>query len=179
MMRSAIHRAMTIHFCAEGGQIRRRHVVVRCWPTNIVAILQWINNLRTFYLACDHFRDMAQPISAFDLVFIGKWSVQNLLMMLSAYTTLNDKKVLPYNTTLKNRDSLILKPRSTLSSTLISMISSISNSLVLVHNCQHAQASNVRIHRLDDSIELKVSILASSTLHPNACTIAPLFVYYV
>ena len=29
-------------------------------------------NLATFYITCDHFRDMAQPILALQLVFIGK-----------------------------------------------------------------------------------------------------------
>ena len=31
------------------------------------------NNSATFYLRCDHFRDMTQPILASNLVFIGKW----------------------------------------------------------------------------------------------------------
>jgi hypothetical protein len=40
----------------------------------------------------------------------------------------------------------------------------ISNSLVLIRNCLPVQASNARIHWLDDSIELEVSTLASPTL---------------
>ena len=34
----------------------------------------------------------------------------------------------------------------------------------MIRNCQHAQASNVQIHWLDDSTGLEVSTLASSTL---------------
>ena len=64
----------------------------------------------------------------------------------------------PYINIVKNKESLILGPRSTPSSTPIS------NSLVLIHNCQHAQASNARIHWLDESTELEVSTLALSTL---------------
>ena len=56
---------------------------------------------------------------------------------------------------------MILELRSTPSST---PISTISNSLVIISNYQLAQASIARIHWLDDSIQLKVSTLASSTL---------------
>ena len=66
----------------------------------------------------------------------------------------------PYNIRLESKESLIPEPRSTPSSTPISIIL---NSLVLVCNCQPTQASNARIHQLYDSTELEVSTLASST----------------
>ena len=65
------------------------------------------------------------------------------------------KKSSPYNTRLEIKESLILEPKSTPTSTLILTISS---SLVLTRNCEPAQDSNARIHWLE------VSILASSTL---------------
>ena len=83
------------------------------------------------------------------------------------YTTLNDKKVSPYNTTLGSRKPLILKPTSTPSST---PNSTISNSLVLICNCKHAQPFNARIHRLDDTTKLEVSTLASSTFKRKRST---------
>ena len=81
--------------------------------------------------------------------------------MSSTYTILNNKRVTPYNTRSGNKESLIWEPRSTPSSTLFSAIS---NSLVLIRTCYPTQASNARIHQLDDSIELEVSTLASSTI---------------
>ena len=47
-------------------------MVVRCRPTCIVGILIIKNNLATFYLTCDHFRDMTQVILALNLIFIDK-----------------------------------------------------------------------------------------------------------
>ena len=46
-------------------------MIVRCQPTCIVGISIMKNNLETFYLTCDHFRDITQPILALNLVFIG------------------------------------------------------------------------------------------------------------
>ena len=122
----------TLDFCAKGGQIQRQHVVVKYWPTCVMGTLSWKNNLATFYFTYDHFRDMAQPILPFNLVFIEKWPMYNLLLMLSTYTTLSDQRVTPYNTTMESRESLIMESRSTPSSTPILMIS---NSLVLIRNC--------------------------------------------
>ena len=65
------------------------------------------------------------------------------------------------STTLGNKGSSIPEPRPTPSST---PIPTIPNSLILIHNCQHAQASDARIRRLDDSIDLEVSTSAASTL---------------
>ena len=84
--------------------------------------------------------------------------------MSSTYTTLNDKRGSPHTTTLGSRESLILELGSTPSSI---PISTISNSLVIISNCQLAQASIARIHGLDDSVELEMSTLASSTLPQN------------
>ena len=61
-------------------------------------------------------------------------------------------------TKLGSKESLIMHPRSTPSSTPIS------NSLVMICNCYVAQASNGQIDRMDDSAELEVSTLTSSTL---------------
>ena len=86
-------------------------------------------------------------------------------MMSSTYTTLDNTRVPPYNTTLGSRESLISKPTSTPSST---PISTISISLVLFRIYLHAQTiSNTRIYQPDDSTDLKVSTLASSTLVGN------------
>ena len=109
-----------------------------------------------------HFRDMTHPILAFNLVFIGKWLIYNPLLMPSTYTTLNNKRFPPYDTKLGSKESLVLEPRWTPSST---PISTISNSLPLFHSCQHAQAPNAQIHMLDDSKEMEVSTLASQPLH--------------
>ena len=87
-----------------------------------------------------------------------------MLTMSSTYTTLNDKRGSPNTTTLGSRESLIPELGSTPSSILISMIS---NSLVIISNCQLSQASIARIHELDDSVELEMSTLASSTLPQN------------
>jgi hypothetical protein len=62
---------------------------------------------------------------------------------------------------LGNRDSLVPEPRSTPSST---PISTISNSLVMIHTANIPPASNAQTPQLDDSTELEVSTLASSTL---------------
>jgi hypothetical protein len=77
---------------------------------------------------------------------------------LSTYITLNAKKIPSYMTKLGSKESLIMHPRSTPSSTPIS------NSLVMICNCYVAQASNGQIDRMDDSAELEVSTLTSSTL---------------
>ena len=106
------------------------------------------DNMQQFYLTCDHFRDMTQPTLTLNLVLIGKWSMYNRLMMLFIHTKLYDIKVPPYHTTLGSREYLILEPRSTPFSTLIS---SISNSLILIRNCYYAQASNAWIHWMDNS----------------------------
>ena len=84
IMRSIIHWVMTrLIFMHEvsilgGGNLGElgggMSLAMRCRPTCIVGILQWINNLATFYLnTCDHFRDMIQPILTFNLIFIAKW----------------------------------------------------------------------------------------------------------
>ena len=74
---------------------------MRCRPTCVVVFYIEKNHLATFYLTCDHFRDMTQPISAFNLVFVGMTHVE------SAYSKLNDKRSPLYKTTLKGRKSLI------------------------------------------------------------------------
>ena len=61
------------HTCAWAGQIRRWYAAMRCRPTCNVRILQWKNNSTTFYLTCNHFKDMTQTILTQNLVFIGKW----------------------------------------------------------------------------------------------------------
>ena len=90
----------TLDFCAQGGQIRRQqlgqtrrgHAVVRylCCGYSMTK-----TNSVTLYLTCDHFKDMTQPILALHLVFIGKWQMQNVLMMPSTYTILNIERVPP------------------------------------------------------------------------------------
>ena len=123
----------TVGFCVPGGQIRGRHMAVRCQPTYIVGILYWKNESATFYLTCDHFRDVTQPILALNLVFIGKRPMKSLqMMLLSTYTNGTiEKSPPPYNTTLGSRQSFIPKPISTPSSTLIPTIK---YSLTLTHN---------------------------------------------
>ena len=59
--------------------------------------------------------------------------MQNLLMMSSTYITLNNKRVSPYNTILGSKESLILKPISTPSSTLISTIQIIWSCIIIVN----------------------------------------------
>jgi hypothetical protein len=88
-------------------------------------------------------------------------SVPNSARCRPHYTTLNDERVPAYNTGLGNRDSLVPEPRSTPSST---PISTISNSLVMIHTANIPPASNAQTPQLDDSTELEVSTLASSTL---------------
>ena len=85
-----------------------------------------------------------------------------MVMMSSTYTTLNNRRVPPYDTILRTKDYFIPKPRSTPSSTPISLIS---NPLVIIRNYWHAQAFIAQIHRLDVSTKMEVSTLASSTLH--------------
>ena len=63
-------------FCAPGGQNRRQYVVVRCQPTCIVGILYLIeqfNNILSYMW----------PLYRHDTTNIGKWPMQNLLMILS------------------------------------------------------------------------------------------------
>ena len=79
-------------------------------------------------------------------------------MISSTTTILIDKRIPPYNTTLGSKESMISKPRSRPSSIPILKY------LVLIRNCQLAQASDAWIHQLDNSIESEVSTLASSTL---------------
>ena len=81
--------------------------------------------LATFYLTCDHFRDMTQPILA--LMILVEFANDVVTC-----TTWNNKRVPPYNTTLGSREFWIPEPRSTRSSTLISANS---NFLVLIRNC--------------------------------------------
>jgi hypothetical protein len=130
-------------FCARGGQIRmwrlgqigRWHVVVRHQPL-VLWVMYMNSQFSNIYLICDHVRGMMQPILASNLVFIDKRSLSNLLTMLSTYTTSNDNIVSSYNTALESRESLIMKPRSTLSSTPISLlISYLFDTLVLFCNC--------------------------------------------
>ena len=87
--------------------------------------------------------------------------MQDLLTMSSTYTTLNGKRGTPYNTRLGSGDPLIQQPRSPPPSTPISTIPKYPYS---IRNHQPAQASNARIPRPDDSTELEVSAVASSTL---------------
>jgi hypothetical protein len=161
----------TLDFC---GQIRRQQFGQRrrlpLWGADQLVLWVFYNEK----LVWQHFRDMTQSLLAIILVFIGKWPMLNLLMMLSTYTTLYDERAPTYNTTLGNKSNLILKPRSTPSST---PIITMSNYLVLMCNCQHVQASNARIHWLGYSSKLTVSILASSALCKHKTSLKLCFVY--
>jgi hypothetical protein len=54
------------------------------------------------------------------MVFIGKWPMSNLLMMLSTHATVNHDIVPPNHNTLGSRKSMIPSVRSTSSSSMIS-----------------------------------------------------------
>ena len=82
-------------------------------------------------------------------------------MILSTYTTLEIKEILPYNITLGSKESLIAEPISIVFSTLISTVA---YSLVPICNYSPTQASSAWIRPLDKSTELEVSTSASSTL---------------
>ena len=133
---SGIHQAMTrLIFVGKVGKLRG---CMWLWGANQLVLWVLYNEnpiQQHFIFTHNHFRDMTHSILALNLVFISKWPMSNMLMMSSTYTTLNDKRVSPYNTILGSRESLIPKPRSTPSST---PISSISKSLVLILNCQPA-----------------------------------------
>ena len=77
-------------------------------------------------------------------------------MMSSIYTTLNNKRVSPYNTTLGSRSTLILEPRSTPFSH-----TNFSDFKFFGLNSQLLKCS---IHRVHGSTKPKMSTLASSTL---------------
>lgn len=65
---------VSVYFtCACGGQIRGL-------PTCNVGHLWWKNYLTTFYLLCNHFRDMTQPLLALNLIFVDKWPMWNTLL---------------------------------------------------------------------------------------------------
>jgi hypothetical protein len=159
--RSVIHRAMTrLNFVGDVGKLRGGLCL---WGADQLVLWLFYNefvitNLATFYLTHDHFKDMTQPILPFNF-FIGKWPIWNLLMMSFTYTTLNGKKNSPYNTKLESRESFIMEPRST------PWLTSISNSMTLIRNCEHARASDAQTHQLGDSTKLEMSTLASSTLN--------------
>ena len=65
-----------------------------------------------------------------------------------------------HNTTLGSRVHLFQNSLSTPSS---APFSAISNSLVIICKCKHAQASNARFHWLDGTTKLEMSTLAPST----------------
>ena len=163
IIRSDVHWVMThLIFVPKVKKIRKWHSKVL---TNLYCgyfIMK--NNSATFYLTCDHFSDMARLVLAKkNLVFVGKWPMLNMLLMLSTYTTSNDKRIPLITPHWESKQSLILEPRSTPSSTPILMIT---NSLVMIRNWKHDQVSNAWIHRLDDSTWLEMPTLAhmSSTI---------------
>ena len=132
IIRSAIHRAMTgLIFVSEVGKLE---VGMWLWGGNQLVLwvfLQWKNNLATFYLTCDHFRDMTQVILALNLVFIDKWPCRICKRCCPLTQKWTIKESPPHYMTLRSRESLILEPISTPSTTLISEIS---NFLVLIRN---------------------------------------------
>ena len=140
IMRSAIYQAMThLIFVSEVGNLGGG-MWVRCRPTCIVGILKLKNNLATFYLTCYHSRDTTdttQPILALNLDITHVGSTDDVLHLHKHWTI---KEFPPYNTTLGGRESLIIEPRSTTPSATTIWI--ISNTLVLIRNCSHAQTSN-------------------------------------
>jgi hypothetical protein len=108
IMKSAIHQNYdTLEFYTRGGQIRRWHVVVRCWPTYILGILWWKIVRQHFILHVITLETWHNQILTLNLGSTDKQPMQNLLMMLSTYITLNDKRVPPSppnNTTLGSRN---------------------------------------------------------------------------
>jgi hypothetical protein len=91
-------------------------------------------------------------------------------MMLPNYTTLNDKRVPSYNTKLGSRVSLIPEPRSTPSSTLISMTSNsfvqiLANLLKLLSARWFHRVGGVHISLSTLSYKAKMIVLSKTFLN--------------
>ena len=165
IIRSAIHQAMT-HLILM-GKVGKLKSNMWLWGADQLVLWVYYNEQPVqqpffFYnLTHDHFRRMTWSILALDLIFIDPCRIQKWCCPLTQHWTMEEfpppKKKHQIE---KYKESLVPKPRSTPSSTPISRIS---NSLVMIYNCQSTQASNNGIHQLDDSTKLEVSTLASTT----------------